>query len=32
MKPIAPSSPDYIPGPEEPHTPPVSQDKDEREP
>nr|GEV84474.1 putative reverse transcriptase domain-containing protein [Tanacetum cinerariifolium] len=23
---------DYIPGPEEPHTPPVSQDKDEREP
>nr|GEV99024.1 hypothetical protein [Tanacetum cinerariifolium] len=32
MWPVAPPSPDYIPGPEEPHTPPVPQDKDEREP
>ncbi|GKE85298.1 hypothetical protein Tco_1559040 [Tanacetum coccineum] len=32
MQPVAPPSPDYIPGPEEPHTPPVPQDKDEREP
>nr|GEV75655.1 hypothetical protein [Tanacetum cinerariifolium] len=31
MKPVAPPSPDYIPGPEEPHTPPAPQDKDERE-
>ncbi|GJW81193.1 hypothetical protein Tco_0145168 [Tanacetum coccineum] len=31
-EPVAPSSPDYIPGPEDPHTPPVPQDKDEREP
>nr|GFB55634.1 hypothetical protein [Tanacetum cinerariifolium] len=32
MQPVAPPSPDYIPGPEEPQTPPVSQDEDEREP
>nr|GEU46027.1 hypothetical protein [Tanacetum cinerariifolium] len=32
MQPVAPPSPYYIPGPEEPQTPPVSQDKDEREP
>nr|GEU31256.1 putative reverse transcriptase domain-containing protein [Tanacetum cinerariifolium] len=32
MRPVAPPSPDYIPGPEEPQTPPVPQDKDEREP
>ncbi|GKD92937.1 hypothetical protein Tco_1372774, partial [Tanacetum coccineum] len=32
MQPIAPPSPNYIPGPEEPQTPPVPQDKDEREP
>nr|GEY09891.1 hypothetical protein [Tanacetum cinerariifolium] len=31
MLPVAPPSPDYIPGPEEPQTPPVSQDEDERE-
>ncbi|GKA64903.1 hypothetical protein Tco_0764610 [Tanacetum coccineum] len=30
MQPVAPPSPDYIPGPEEPHTPPVPQDEDER--
>ncbi|GJY09864.1 hypothetical protein Tco_0378049 [Tanacetum coccineum] len=30
--PVAPPSPDYIPGPEEPQTPPVPQDEDEREP
>ncbi|GKC65560.1 hypothetical protein Tco_1098158, partial [Tanacetum coccineum] len=29
---VAPPSPDYIPGPEDPQTPPVSQDEDEREP
>nr|GEW49607.1 hypothetical protein [Tanacetum cinerariifolium] len=29
---VAPPPPDYIPGPEEPHTPPVPQDEDEREP
>ncbi|GKC16716.1 hypothetical protein Tco_1013498, partial [Tanacetum coccineum] len=29
---IAPPSPDYIPGPEDPHTPPVPQDEDNREP
>ncbi|GKA54136.1 hypothetical protein Tco_0753085, partial [Tanacetum coccineum] len=29
---IAPPSPDYIPGPEDPQTPPVPQDEDEREP
>ncbi|GKF66124.1 hypothetical protein Tco_0192641, partial [Tanacetum coccineum] len=32
MQPVAPPSPDYMPGPEEPQTPPVPQDKDEREP
>nr|GEV03534.1 reverse transcriptase domain-containing protein [Tanacetum cinerariifolium] len=32
MQPIAPPSPDYIPDPEEPQTPPVPQDEDEREP
>ncbi|GJW30735.1 hypothetical protein Tco_0047610 [Tanacetum coccineum] len=32
MQPVAPSSPDYIPGPEEPQTPLVPQDEDEREP
>ncbi|GJR90289.1 hypothetical protein Tco_0214300 [Tanacetum coccineum] len=31
-KPVAPPSPDYIPGPEDPRTPPVPQDEDEREP
>ncbi|GKF39404.1 hypothetical protein Tco_0119465, partial [Tanacetum coccineum] len=29
---VAPPSSDYIPGPEEPQTPPVPQDEDEREP
>nr|GEX31553.1 hypothetical protein [Tanacetum cinerariifolium] len=32
MQSVAPPSPDYIPGPEEPQTPPVSQDEDECEP
>ncbi|GJT97385.1 putative reverse transcriptase domain-containing protein [Tanacetum coccineum] len=32
MQPVAPPSPDYIPGPEEPQTPPVPQDEDEHEP
>ncbi|GKA71953.1 hypothetical protein Tco_0778169, partial [Tanacetum coccineum] len=32
MQLVAPPSPDYIPGPEEPHIPPVPQDEDEREP
>ncbi|GKF87249.1 hypothetical protein Tco_0258126, partial [Tanacetum coccineum] len=32
IQPVAPPSPDYIPGPEDPQTPPVPQDKDEREP
>ncbi|GJZ45577.1 hypothetical protein Tco_0593173 [Tanacetum coccineum] len=32
MQPVAPPSPDYIPGPEEPQTPRVPQDEDEREP
>ncbi|GJX51788.1 hypothetical protein Tco_0278633, partial [Tanacetum coccineum] len=32
MQPITPPSPDYIPDPEEPQTPPVPQDEDEREP
>ncbi|GKE40285.1 hypothetical protein Tco_1463690, partial [Tanacetum coccineum] len=32
MQLVAPPSPDYIPGPEEPQTPPVLQDEDEREP
>ncbi|GKG11782.1 hypothetical protein Tco_0346019, partial [Tanacetum coccineum] len=31
-KPVAPPSLDYIPGPEEPQTPPVPQDEDEHEP
>nr|GEU59972.1 reverse transcriptase [Tanacetum cinerariifolium] len=32
MLPVAPPSPDYIPGPKEPHTPPAPQDEDEHEP
>nr|GEY43750.1 hypothetical protein [Tanacetum cinerariifolium] len=32
MRPVVPPSPDYIPGPEEPPTPSVPQDEDEREP
>nr|GFC95144.1 hypothetical protein [Tanacetum cinerariifolium] len=32
IHPVAPPSPDYIPGPEEPQTPPVPQDEDELEP
>ncbi|GJR16577.1 hypothetical protein Tco_0799229 [Tanacetum coccineum] len=32
MQPVAPQSPDYISGLEDPHTPPVPQDEDEREP
>nr|GEX82917.1 hypothetical protein [Tanacetum cinerariifolium] len=31
MQPVAPPSPDYIPGPEEPQTPPVPQDEDKHE-
>ncbi|GJU22400.1 ribonuclease H-like domain-containing protein [Tanacetum coccineum] len=31
MQPVAPPSPDYIPGPEDPQTSPVLQDEDERE-
>nr|GEU97872.1 hypothetical protein [Tanacetum cinerariifolium] len=31
-RPVAPPSPDYIPGPKEPQTPPVPQDEDDREP
>ncbi|GJV83618.1 zf-CCHC domain-containing protein [Tanacetum coccineum] len=31
-RPVAPPSPDYIPGLEEPQTPPAPQDEDEREP
>nr|GEU60548.1 hypothetical protein [Tanacetum cinerariifolium] len=31
-RPVAPPSPDYIPGPEEPQTPPVPQDEDEHKP
>ncbi|GJX72321.1 hypothetical protein Tco_0309492 [Tanacetum coccineum] len=31
-RPVAPPSPDFIPGTEDPHTPPVHQDEDEREP
>ncbi|GKE34049.1 hypothetical protein Tco_1453371 [Tanacetum coccineum] len=31
-EPVAPPSPDYIPSPEDPQTPPVPQDEDEREP
>ncbi|GJX38168.1 putative reverse transcriptase domain-containing protein [Tanacetum coccineum] len=32
LQPVAPPSPDYIPGPENPQTPPVPQGEDEREP
>nr|GEV49126.1 retrovirus-related Pol polyprotein from transposon 17.6 [Tanacetum cinerariifolium] len=32
MLPVAPPSPNYIPGPEEPHTQPAPQDEDEHEP
>ncbi|GJY46557.1 hypothetical protein Tco_0435620 [Tanacetum coccineum] len=32
MQPVASLSPDYIPDPKEPQTPPVPQDEDEREP
>nr|GEW12237.1 putative reverse transcriptase domain-containing protein [Tanacetum cinerariifolium] len=32
MLPVAPPSPDYIPSPKEPQTPPAPQDKDEHEP
>nr|GEU79258.1 hypothetical protein [Tanacetum cinerariifolium] len=32
MLPVAPPSPDYIPGLEEPQTPPAPQDEDEHEP
>ncbi|GKD63005.1 hypothetical protein Tco_1305113 [Tanacetum coccineum] len=32
IQPVAPPSPDYIPGPEDPQTPPVPRDEDEREP
>ncbi|GJZ82782.1 hypothetical protein Tco_0647955, partial [Tanacetum coccineum] len=32
IQPVSPPSPDYILGPEDPQTPPVPQDKDEREP
>ncbi|GJX16322.1 hypothetical protein Tco_0217154, partial [Tanacetum coccineum] len=32
MQPVVPPSPDYIPGPEDPRTPPVPLDEDEREP
>ncbi|GKG17860.1 hypothetical protein Tco_0372158, partial [Tanacetum coccineum] len=32
MQPVAPPSPDYILGPEEPQTSPVPQDEEEREP
>ncbi|GKC49363.1 hypothetical protein Tco_1072108 [Tanacetum coccineum] len=31
-RPVAPPSPDYIPGPKDPHTPPVPLDEDEHEP
>nr|GEZ47124.1 hypothetical protein [Tanacetum cinerariifolium] len=31
MMPVAPPSPDYIPGPEKPHTPPAPQHEDEHE-
>ncbi|GJT67053.1 hypothetical protein Tco_1018533 [Tanacetum coccineum] len=30
-QPVAPPSPDYIPGPEDPQTPPIPQDEDEHE-
>ncbi|GJV40498.1 hypothetical protein Tco_1418938 [Tanacetum coccineum] len=32
IQPVAPPSSDYIPGPEDPQTPPVPQNEDEREP
>nr|GFA76581.1 hypothetical protein [Tanacetum cinerariifolium] len=32
MLPVALPSPNYVPGPKEPHTPPAPQDKDEHEP
>ncbi|GJR04384.1 hypothetical protein Tco_0527368 [Tanacetum coccineum] len=32
MQPVSPPSPDYIPDSEEPQTPPIPQDEDEREP
>nr|GEX36106.1 hypothetical protein [Tanacetum cinerariifolium] len=32
MLPVPPPSPNYIPGPKEPHTPPAPQDEDEHEP
>ncbi|GKG57949.1 hypothetical protein Tco_0589560, partial [Tanacetum coccineum] len=32
LQPVAPPSPDYIPGPENPQTLPVPQDEDEHEP
>ncbi|GJZ20335.1 hypothetical protein Tco_0556925 [Tanacetum coccineum] len=32
IQPVAPTSPDYIPGPEDPQTPPVPHDEDECEP
>ncbi|GJW39474.1 reverse transcriptase domain-containing protein, partial [Tanacetum coccineum] len=32
IQPVAPPSPDYIPDPEDPQTPPIPQDEDEREP
>ncbi|GKA89472.1 hypothetical protein Tco_0811284, partial [Tanacetum coccineum] len=32
IQPIAPLSPDYIPGPKDSQTPPIPQDEDEREP
>nr|GEY85383.1 hypothetical protein [Tanacetum cinerariifolium] len=32
MLPVAPTSSDYVPGPEEPQTPPAPQDEDEHEP
>nr|GFD54871.1 hypothetical protein [Tanacetum cinerariifolium] len=32
MLPVAPPSPDYVPSPEEPQTPPAPQNEDEHEP
>ncbi|GKE02705.1 hypothetical protein Tco_1390688, partial [Tanacetum coccineum] len=31
LQPVAPPSPDFVPGPENPQTPPVPQDEDEHE-
>ncbi|GKF16761.1 hypothetical protein Tco_0061679, partial [Tanacetum coccineum] len=31
IQPVAPPSPDYIPGPEDPQTPPVPQDEDDED-